>query len=71
MSQVQIEELQIKYSFQEDTLKQLNEVVANQQKELLILKSEIRNMKSELQNLQETWQSSENMSNEQELPPHY
>mgnify|MGYP001958848883 FL=1 len=54
MSQVQIEELQIKYSFQEDTLKQLNEVVADQQKELLILKSEIRNMKSELQNMQET-----------------
>ena len=71
MSQVQIEELQIKYSFLEDTLKQLNEVVADQQKELLILKSEIRNMKSELQNMQETWQSSENMSNEQELPPHY
>ena len=71
MSQVQIEELQIKYSFQEDTLKQLNEVVADQQKELLILKSEIRNMKSELQNLQETWQPSKNMSNEQELPPHY
>ena len=71
MSQVQIEELQIKYSFQENTLKQLNEVVVDQQKELLILKSEIRNMKSELQNMQETWQSSENMSNEQELPPHY
>ena len=71
MSQVQIEELQIKYSFQEDTLKQLNEMVADQQKELLILKSEIRNMKSELQNIQETWQTSENMSNEQQLPPHY
>ena len=68
---MQIEELQIKYSFQEDALKQLNEVVADQQKELLILKSEIRNMKSELQNMQETWQTSENMSNEQQLPPHY
>ena len=71
MSQVQIEELQIKYSFQEDTLKQLNQVVAHQQRELLLLKSEIRNMKSELQNIQETWQTSENVSNEQELPPHY
>ena len=71
MSQVQIEDLQIKYSFQEDALKQLNEVVADQQKELLILKSEIRNMKLELQNMQETWQPSENMSNEQELPPHH
>jgi uncharacterized coiled-coil protein SlyX len=71
MSQVQIEELQIKYSFQEDTLKQLNEVVADQQKELLILKSEIRSMKSELQNIQDTWQTPENMSKEQDLPPHY
>ena len=71
MSQVQIEELQIKYSFQEDTLKQLKEVVADQQKELLILKSEIRSMKSELQNIQDTWQIPENMSKEQDLPPHY
>ena len=71
MSQTQIEELQIKYSFQEDTLKQLNEVVACQQKELLILKSEIRSMKSELQNIQDTWQTPENMSKEQDLPPHY
>ena len=71
MSQVQIEELQIKYSFQEDTLKQLNEVVACQQKELLILKSEIRSVKSELQNMQETWQTPESMSKEQDLPPHY
>ena len=71
MSQTQIEELQIKYSFQEDTLKQLNEVVVDQQKELLILKSEIHNMKSELQNMQESWQTPENISKEQDLPPHY
>ena len=71
MSQTQIEELQIKFSFQEDTLKQLNEVVADQQKELLILKSEICNMKSELRNVQEGWQTRENISEEQELPPHY
>lgn len=71
MSQMEIEELQIKYSFQEDTLKQLNEMVADQQKELLILKSEICNMRSELQNIQEAWQTSENVSREQDLPPHY
>ena len=71
MSQTQIEELQIKFSFQEDTLKQLNEVVADQQKELLILKSEICNMKSELRNMQEGWQTPESISKEQELPPHY
>ena len=71
MSQTKIEELQIKFSFQEDTLKQLNEVVADQQKELLILKSEICNMKSELRNMQEGWQTPESISKEQELPPHY
>ena len=71
MSQMEIEELQIKYSFQEDTLKQLNEMVAEQQKELLILKSEICNMRSELQNIQEAWQTSGNVSIEQDLPPHY
>ena len=71
MSQTEIEELQIKYSFQEDTLKQLNEVVVDQQKELLNLKSEISNMKLDLQNLQEAWQTPENISKEQELPPHY
>jgi len=71
MSQTQIEELQIKFSFQEDTLKQLNEVVADQQKELLILKSEICDMKSELRNMQEGWQTPESISKEQELPPHY
>tara|TARA_B100000579_G_C22033823_1_gene489464 strand:- start:87 stop:302 length:216 start_codon:yes stop_codon:yes gene_type:complete len=71
MSQTEIEELQIKYSFQEDTLKQLNEVVVDQQKELLNLKSEISNMKSNLRNLQEAWQTPESISKEQELPPHY
>lgn len=71
MSQMEIEELQIKYSFQEDTLKQLNEMVADQQKELLILKLEICNMRSELQNIQEAWQTSENVPREQDLPPHY
>ena len=71
MSQTQIEELQIKYTFQEDTLKQLNEVIVDQQKELLSLKSEICNMKSALQNMQEAWQTSESILKEQELPPHY
>jgi len=71
MSQTQIEELQIKYSFQEDMLKQLNEVVIDQQKDLLILKSEICNMKSELRNMLEGWQTPESISKEQELPPHY
>ena len=33
-----LNELEIKYSFQEDTIKELNEVIATQQKELDALK---------------------------------
>ena len=51
--QDQIEELQIKFSFQEGTLHKLNEVVTDHQRELLLLKSEIRNLKLELQSMKD------------------
>ena len=69
--QDQIEELQIKFSFQEGTLLKLNEVVSDQQRELLLLKSEIRNLKLELQSLKDQWRGSENIPIEKEIPPHY
>ena len=69
--QDQIEELQIKFSFQEGTLTKLNEVVTDQQTELFLLKSEIRNLKLELQSMKNQWGDSENMSTENEIPPHY
>ena len=67
----QIEELQIKFSFQEGTLLKLNEVVSDQQRELLLLKSEIRNLKLELQSMKDQWRGSENIPIENEIPPHY
>ena len=67
----QIEELQIKFSFQEGTLLKLNEVVSDQQRELLLLKSEIRNLKLELQSMKDQWRGSENIPIEKEIPPHY
>ena len=69
--QDQIEELQIKFSFQEGTLLKLNEVVTDQQRELLVLKSEIRNLKLELQSMKDQWRGSENIPIEDEIPPHY
>ena len=69
--QDQIEELQIKFSFQEGTLLKLNEVVTDQQRELLVLKSEIRNLNLELKSMKDQWRGSENIPIEKEIPPHY
>ena len=67
----QIEELQIKLSFQEDILKQLDDVLSAQGKELLQLKSEIRNTQLELRSVRQSQETLENTSIEKELPPHY
>ena len=67
----QIEELQIKLSFQEDILKQLDDVLSAQGKELLQLKSEIRNIQLELRSVRQSQETLENASIEKELPPHY
>ena len=67
----QIEELQIKLSFQEDILKQLDDVISAQAKELLQLKSEIRNLQLELRSVRQSQETLENASIEKELPPHY
>ena len=69
--QKQIEELQIKFSFQEETLKELNDVISDQGKELLQLKSEIRNIQLELQNERQVLKTLDQASIENELPPHY
>ena len=69
--QDQIEELQIKFSFQEGTLLKLNEVVTDQQRDLLLLKSEIRNLKLELQSMKDQLRGSQNIPIENEIPPHY
>ena len=67
----QIEELQIKLSFQEDILKQLDDVLSAQGKELLQLKSEIRNIQLEMRSVRQSQETLENASIEKELPPHY
>ena len=69
--ELQIEELQVKLSFQEDILKQLDDVLSAQGKELLQLKSEIRNIQLELRSVRQSQETLENASIEKELPPHY
>ena len=69
--QKKIEELQIKFSFQEEILKELNDVISDQGKELLQLKSEIRNIQLELQNERQDLKTLDKASIENELPPHY
>ena len=69
--QKQIEALQIKFSFQEETLKELNDVISDQGKELLQLKSEIRDIQLELRNERQDLKTLDKASIENELPPHY
>ena len=67
----QIEELQIKLSFQEDILKHLDDIISSQGKELLRLNSEIRDIRVELQSVRQERETLENVSIKSELPPHY
>jgi SlyX protein len=67
--QDRVEELQIKYSFQEDLLQELNKIIVQQQDDIGAIKSEIQRMKEELILLQESQRT--NQSIDVEVPPHY
>ena len=69
--QNKLEELQIKYSFQEDWLQKLNEIIVNQQKELALIKSEIQGLKEELIILQANQETAQSIDIKIEKPPHY
>lgn len=69
--QNKLEELQIKYSFQEDWLQKLNEIIVNQQKELALIKSEIQGLKEELIILQANQEIAQSIDIKIEKPPHY
>ena len=67
--QDRVEELPIKYSFQEDLLQDLNKIIVQQQEDIGAIKSEIQRMKEELILLQESQRT--NQSIDVEVPPHY
>ena len=58
-----LNELETKYAFQEDTIDRLSEELRKQQKEIIILKEELKCLK----------ENSENnfIDNKNEKPPHY
>ncbi|MDG2140515.1 MAG: SlyX family protein [Gammaproteobacteria bacterium] len=67
--QDRVEELQIKYSFQEDLLQELNKIIVQQQDDIAVIKSEIQRIKEELISLQENEGSTQSI--DAEIPPHY
>ena len=65
-----IEDLQIRISFQEDSLQELNITVARQQTELDILRKELLRLQDRLLEL-ESNQPGDGEETGVELPPHY
>jgi len=67
-----IEELQVRISFQEDSLQELNITVARQQTELEILRKELQRLQERLLEL-ESNQPEPGLEDtpEAEIPPHY
>jgi len=65
-----IEELETRYSFQEDLLQQLNDIVVAQQKQLDLQAQQLHVLHTHLQELRDSVQLREADSG-QEKPPHY
>lgn len=63
-----IDDLQMKLSFQEDLLEQLNQVVTAQQKQISNLELALETMKVQVNTMQT---SNDGASGQHELPPHY
>ena len=69
--QEKIIELETRYSFHEDMLRELNEVIIRQQRQLDTLSEEFARLKSQLAEVS-MQQSEPGMNNPQhEKPPHY
>ncbi|WP_456373749.1 SlyX family protein [Thiolapillus sp.] len=66
----EIEDLQIRLSFQEDSLQELNITVARQQTELDILRKELLRLQDRLLELERN-QPEEGTDATLEIPPHY
>ena len=64
-----IEDLQIRLSFQDDAIQELNLTVARQQNELAILRKELSRLMDRLLELERN--QPHESSNGVELPPHY
>lgn len=63
-------ELETRYSFQEDLLQRLNEIVTKQDSRIDLLEQQLRLMADRVQDLQSQVPASDGVT-EQEVPPHY
>ncbi len=63
-------ELETRYSFQEDTLNALNDVIVRQQRQLEVLQLQVNRLQEQLQDVRDK-QSSETGNAAHERPPHY
>ncbi|MEX0941423.1 MAG: SlyX family protein [Pseudomonadales bacterium] len=70
MSDARIEELEIRVSFQEDLLQKLDDALAHQQREVLELKSVLRQMTHQIETLEAAFPDEES-AGAIEKPPHY
>ncbi len=62
-SDKRLNELETKYSFQEDSIERLSDEVRKQQQEILLLKEELKSLKEN--------QKNDFHENKDEKPPHY
>lgn len=60
-------ELEIKISFNEDQIEELNKIVYQQQRQIELLAAELRNLREQVNNAQ----PQEARSLRDEIPPHY
>jgi len=65
--QTAIDDLQMKVSYQDDLLEQLNHVIIDQQQQLSNLELALESLKLQMQ----TMQTNDVMHNVDEAPPHY
>lgn len=65
--ETQIEDLQVKFSFQENTIEALNKVVLRQQRNIDLLNEQVTLLRSRL----DTLSTGENQQQDNEPPPHY
>ncbi|PCJ17665.1 MAG: slyX family protein [SAR86 cluster bacterium] len=64
-------ELETKFSFQEDMLRELNDVIINQQKQLDQVLVELGALKSQLSEMTTSEAKVESQEQQNERPPHY
>lgn len=66
-----IAELETQLAFQEDTLQKLNDVLVSQQKRIDALETAIKHYEKRLGEIQDGVGSDQQISMEDEVPPHY